>query len=275
MWPPPSPPWIITASAPQPATFSAWRARPTLGITTRPWSLSLAISSFFGASANDATLTPCLISRSTRCGSVAGVGAQVDPERLVGAALHLEDRVLELVVRHRRAGQDAEPTGVGGADDQTRAGDPAHAGLHDGVAYAGQLGQRRPEQLVDHARLYRGPRGRAASSGRASRGSASARRGRARGSRARRRQRGSRTRTPPAPRSTVTPGCTETNCIVWPGPSKSKTPRSLTTRCTWWKRVAAAPAASARVRPDTGDDVDLLDEDPAWSASAPSRRSCC
>ena len=49
--------------------------------------------------------------------------------------------------------------------------------------------------------------------------------------------------------STVTPGCTDTNCIVCPGPSKSKTPRSLTTRCTWWKRVAAGPAASARVRP--------------------------
>ncbi len=66
VWPPPSPPWIITASAPQAATFSACRARPTLGITITPASLSFAISSFLGASANDATLTPCLISRSTR-----------------------------------------------------------------------------------------------------------------------------------------------------------------------------------------------------------------
>ena len=48
---------------------------------------------------------------------------------------------------------------------------------------------------------------------------------------------------------TVTPGCTETNRIVWPGPPKSNTPRLLTTRCTPWNRVAAGPAASARVRP--------------------------
>src|SRR6195952_1662052 len=69
VWPPPSPPWIITASAPQAATFSACRAAPTLGITTMPWSLSFAISSCFGASANEATFTPCLISRSTRWGA--------------------------------------------------------------------------------------------------------------------------------------------------------------------------------------------------------------
>ena len=86
VWPPPSPPWIITASAPQPATFTACLAAPIDGITTMPWSLSFLISSCLGASANDATLTPCLISRSQRLGGVAGVGAQVHPERLVGAA---------------------------------------------------------------------------------------------------------------------------------------------------------------------------------------------
>ena len=66
VWPPPSPPWTITASAPQPATFLACLARPTDGITTTPASLSFAIRSGLGASANDATLTPSRISRSMR-----------------------------------------------------------------------------------------------------------------------------------------------------------------------------------------------------------------
>ncbi len=58
VWPPPSPPWTMTASAPQAATFFACFAAPIDGITTMPCSLSFAISSGFGARANEATLTP-------------------------------------------------------------------------------------------------------------------------------------------------------------------------------------------------------------------------
>lgn len=56
--PPPSPPCTTTASAPHAATFSACRRAPTDGMTTTPASLSSAISSLDGASANDATRTP-------------------------------------------------------------------------------------------------------------------------------------------------------------------------------------------------------------------------
>lgn len=66
VWPPPSPPCTITASAPQAATLTACLAAPIEGITTMPWSLSFLIWSCLGASANEATFTPCLISRSTR-----------------------------------------------------------------------------------------------------------------------------------------------------------------------------------------------------------------
>ena len=66
VWPPPSPPWTSTASAPQPATFSACRLAPMDGIVTTPASFSFCSSSFFGASANDATFTPSRIIRSTR-----------------------------------------------------------------------------------------------------------------------------------------------------------------------------------------------------------------
>ena len=55
VWPPPSPPCTITASAPQAATFSACRRAPTDGTTATPASLSRAIRSGFGASANEAT----------------------------------------------------------------------------------------------------------------------------------------------------------------------------------------------------------------------------
>ena len=66
VWPPPSPPCTITASAPQEATLRACLAAPTEGITTAPASLSFAISSCRGANANDATFTPSRIIRSTR-----------------------------------------------------------------------------------------------------------------------------------------------------------------------------------------------------------------
>ena len=45
----------MTASAPQAATFSACRLAPMDGIVTMPASLSCAMSSRFGASANEAT----------------------------------------------------------------------------------------------------------------------------------------------------------------------------------------------------------------------------
>jgi hypothetical protein len=56
-WPPPSPPVAITASMPHPAAFSACRRAPTEAIVTTPASFSAAISSGFGACANEATGT--------------------------------------------------------------------------------------------------------------------------------------------------------------------------------------------------------------------------
>ncbi len=78
--PPPSPPWTITASAPQAATFSACRRAPTDGITTTPASFSRAISSRRGASANEATRTPSLISRSIRSPASAASARRLTPK---------------------------------------------------------------------------------------------------------------------------------------------------------------------------------------------------
>lgn len=66
VWPPPSPPCTITASAPQAATFLACLAAPMDGTTTTPLSLSLAIRSCLGANANEATLTFSRMSKSMR-----------------------------------------------------------------------------------------------------------------------------------------------------------------------------------------------------------------
>src|SRR5579859_3066889 len=66
--PPPSPPWATTAPAPSAATFSACRLAPTDGMTTRPASVSWRITFWLGASPNEATRTPCLISSAARSG---------------------------------------------------------------------------------------------------------------------------------------------------------------------------------------------------------------
>ncbi len=66
VWPPPSAPWAITASTPQPATFSAWRRAPMVGMTTSPASRHRPTSSGLGAWAKLATLTPLSIISATR-----------------------------------------------------------------------------------------------------------------------------------------------------------------------------------------------------------------
>ena len=177
-------------------------------------------------------------------GCVAGVGAQVHPERLVGALLHLEDRALQLVVRHRGAGQDAEPAGVGGAGHQARPGDPAHPGLHDGVPHAGQLGERgaqragrscrglqgdllvaetlRVQHLADDDQLVEAG---GAGLGRPCR---------------RWRSHPDCSRTS----STVTPGCTDSRRRVSSGPPRSRTPRLVTIRWMSLKRRRRRPPPS-------------------------------
>src|SRR3954447_150426 len=80
VWPPPPPPRTITASPPQPATFTPCLAPPIDGITTRPWSLSFLISSGLGARANDATFTPCLISRSQRSPALPASARRLTPK---------------------------------------------------------------------------------------------------------------------------------------------------------------------------------------------------
>ena len=58
VWPPPSPPWAITASTPISSTFSAWRRAPTVGITTTPASWQRATASLVGAPAKLTSFTP-------------------------------------------------------------------------------------------------------------------------------------------------------------------------------------------------------------------------
>ena len=74
VWPPPSPPWAITASTPQSATFSAWRRAPTVGMVKSPASLQRATSAALGAWAKLATRAPVSIMSSIRsCTSATSV----------------------------------------------------------------------------------------------------------------------------------------------------------------------------------------------------------
>ncbi len=92
VWPPPSPPCTITASAPQPATFLACLAAPTDGITTTPASLSLAIRSRFRRQRERGHLDALADQQVDAVVRVTGVGADVDAERFVGGGLDLGDR---------------------------------------------------------------------------------------------------------------------------------------------------------------------------------------
>ena len=95
-------------------------------------------------------LDPVVDEQLAPIAGIAGVSAQVDPERLIRAALDLEDRLLELGERHRRGGEDAQAAGVGRGRDEPRTGDPAHTGLDDRVPDADEVGQGSAELLVDH-----------------------------------------------------------------------------------------------------------------------------
>ena len=85
VWPPPSPPCTITASAPHAATFSAWRRAPIDGTTAMPASFSVLIVVLARRERErrDAHAFPDE-QLDARVG-VLRVGAQVDAERPVGA----------------------------------------------------------------------------------------------------------------------------------------------------------------------------------------------
>ena len=77
--PPPSAPVAITASMPQPATFSACRRAPTEAIVITPASRSRPISSGRGARANEATGTRSAMISSTRSAASAASARRFTP----------------------------------------------------------------------------------------------------------------------------------------------------------------------------------------------------
>ena len=89
------------------------------------------------------------MSSSTRSIGVAGVGADVDAERLVRRVLHLGDSGLQFVQGHRRRREDAEAAGIGRRRYQPRAGHPAHPGLDHRVLDADEFSQRRAQPAHD------------------------------------------------------------------------------------------------------------------------------
>ena len=88
VWPPPSPPWAMTASTPISSTFSAWRRAPTVGITTTPASWQRATASLVGAPAKLHEPHALGHHEGDPLGEVGLVGPEVHAERRVGALLH-------------------------------------------------------------------------------------------------------------------------------------------------------------------------------------------
>src|SRR6478752_2567256 len=124
VWPPPSPPCTITASAPQAATFTACFAAPIDGITTMSCSLSVAISSGFGARANDATFTPYSINSWQRAGASAASARRLTPNGLSVRSLtsmiafSSSSKVIVALARMPRPPALAVPTTSRGPDTQ-------------------------------------------------------------------------------------------------------------------------------------------------------------
>ena len=202
VWPPPSPPWIITASAPQAATFTACLAAPTLGITTMPASLSFAIRSCLGASANDATFTPSRISRSIRSAASPASARRFTPNgwsvRLLTSLMACSSSSYDIVALARmprppafavpltRRGPETQPMPVCTIGWRTPASSVR------GVLSCWSITVPRSMPAA--------PRGRAGSSGRASPGSGSARPCVGCAGLAGRRRRAARSRCAPRPR---------------------------------------------------------------------------
>ena len=88
VWPPPSPPWAITASTPISSTFSAWRRAPTVGITTHAGVVA-AGHRVLGGRAGEAHQPHALADHERHpLVEVGLVGAEVHAEGRVGALLH-------------------------------------------------------------------------------------------------------------------------------------------------------------------------------------------
>ena len=163
VWPPPSPPCTITASAPHAATFSACRRAPMEGITTTPASFSSAMSSREGASAKDATRTPSSMMIRTRSRASAASARRLTPNGASVRDLTSRTAWRSWSRRHRRGGEDAQRARVRGGRDQAGARHPAHAGLHDRMPDADQL---RVSAVSMRGRRRGLPRGRAGRPGR-------------------------------------------------------------------------------------------------------------
>ena len=83
MWPPPSPPWAMTASTPHSATFSAWRRAPTVGMTNSPASWQRVTRAGLGAWAKLATRAPVSIISSMRSATSATSVRRLTPKGAV------------------------------------------------------------------------------------------------------------------------------------------------------------------------------------------------
>ena len=138
----------MTASAPHAATFSACRRAPMDGMTTTPASFSSAISSRDGASANEATRTPSSMITRTRSRASPASARRLTPK---GASVRdFTSRTADLSWSRVMVAEARMPSapGVRRRRHQAGARDPAHAGLHERVADADQLGERRLDRVA-------------------------------------------------------------------------------------------------------------------------------
>ena len=228
--PPPSLPCATTAPAPSAATFSACRLAPTDGMTTRPASVSSRMTASFGASPNEATRTPCLTSSRARMSRSGASPRRFTPNGAAVSSLVLAIAAsVSATVRVAAASTPSPPAlhvaaVSSGVDTQPMP-----------VCTIGYLMPSRSQAAVCSAGWSGAVVAHGTSLSRSPRGSMT--------SRMRRSSSGvgslvcgtspSIARSKPVlamTSATLTPGCTETSRMAWPGERKSSTARFVTTR---------------------------------------------
>src|SRR5688572_3579530 len=144
---------------------------------------------------------------------------------MVGLRLHRRDRLFHLRDGHGDRAEDAEAAGGAGRRGETRARDPAHAGLDDRIAATEQIAYAGMESAHDAATSF-APRPVGSMTVRSRCSSSSV------GSRVTGTGSANTSGKPVFSRTSAseTPGWMEASRIAWSGVAKSRTARSVTTR---------------------------------------------
>ena len=142
VWPPASVPWATTRSHPASTARTACSTLPHMLTTTTSWRWQSSTTSVGTPSPATKAVAPPSMTILTCSAHAARHGREeVDPEGLVGGRAHGGHLRHHLLVAHGGCAEAAEAARRRDGRHQFGVRDAAHAGQHDGVLDAEQLGE--------------------------------------------------------------------------------------------------------------------------------------